>query len=73
MKLKAKQRSGLRSGQFALPKQRKYPIHDKAHAANAKARATQQMKKGNLSPSEHATVTKKANKVLGFRGMKASA
>jgi hypothetical protein len=49
--LKAKKRKGLAKGQFALPGKRKYPIHDRAHAANAKARAAQQVKKGKLSPS----------------------
>jgi|TARA_B100000586_G_scaffold232718_1_gene182176 hypothetical protein len=40
-KLTAKQRSKLRKSQFALPKQRKYPINDKSHARNALARAAQ--------------------------------
>jgi hypothetical protein len=42
-----------------------YPMPDKAHAANAKARATQQVKKGNLSSSQAATIKAKANKILG--------
>ena len=37
---------------------------DRAHAANAKARATQQVKKGSLSASEAAKITAKADKVL---------
>ena len=37
---------------------------DRAHAANAKARATQQVKKGNLSASKAAKITVKADKVL---------
>lgn len=49
---------------FALPGDR-YPIGDKAHAADAKGRATQQLAKGNLSPAEAATVRHKANVVLG--------
>jgi len=44
-------------------KLRKYPMPDRAHAANAKARATQQVKKGNLSASEAAKITAKADKV----------
>ena len=37
---------------------------DKAHAANAKARAAQQVKAGNLSPSSKAKIDAKANKIL---------
>jgi hypothetical protein len=38
---------------------------DKSHAANAKARATQQVKAGNLSPSSAAQIRAKANRILG--------
>jgi len=41
-----------------------YPMPDKSHAANAKARASQQFNKGNLSASEKAQIDAKANKVL---------
>jgi hypothetical protein len=37
---------------------------DRAHAANAKARATQMVKAGKLSPSSAATIKAKANKIL---------
>jgi len=40
-KLTAAQRKKLSSSQFALPAQRKFPIHDKSHARNALARANQ--------------------------------
>lgn len=56
-------RNKLSPQQFALPGG-KYPIPDKSHAANAKARATQQFSKGNLSASQRARVDSKANKVL---------
>lgn len=36
-----KKRRRMRSTSFALPRQRKYPIHDKAHARNALARVEQ--------------------------------
>lgn len=49
---------------FGLPGEKKYPMPDKAHAANAKARATQQANKGNLSPAQKAKIDAKANKVL---------
>jgi hypothetical protein len=38
---------------------------DKAHAANAKARAAQMVKKGKLSESEKKKIDAKANKMLG--------
>jgi len=62
--LKASARKKLKKSTFGLPEERKYPMPDKAHAANAKSRATQQRNKGNLSASELATITRKANKKL---------
>ena len=50
---------------FGLPGERKYPMPDKSHAANAKARATQQVKAGNLSASSAAKIRAKANRILG--------
>lgn len=63
--LKAAKRNKLKSSSFGLPGSRKYPMPDKAHAANAKARATQMVKKGKLSSSQKAKIDAKANKVLG--------
>jgi len=63
--LKAKARKKLKKSSFGLPGERKYPMPDKAHAANAKARATQQVNAGNLSPAQKAKIDAKANKVLG--------
>lgn len=37
-KLTYSQRKKLPKGAFAIPEERKYPIHDKAHARNALAR-----------------------------------
>ena len=65
MKLTAKKRNALKTSTFALPKERKYPINDKSHAINAKARAKQQLDKGNLTKSEYETIVRKANKKLG--------
>lgn len=64
-KLKAAQRNKLAKSEFGLPGARKYPMPDKSHAANAKARATQQAKKGNLSAAAAAKIRAKANKILG--------
>ena len=61
--LTPKARKKLPDWVFAGPG-RSYPVNDKAHAANAKARATQQEAKGNLSPSAAANIKAKANKVL---------
>lgn len=38
--LKSKQRDKLPSEVFGLPKERKYPLNDPAHARNALARAS---------------------------------
>lgn len=39
-RLRARTRNKLRSSSFALPGKRAYPIHDRAHAANALSRAS---------------------------------
>ena len=64
-KLNDLMRKGLPSKTYALPAERKYPIPDKSHAANAKARATQMVNAGKLSPTSKAKIDAKANKVLG--------
>lgn len=58
-------RSAIPSSKFGLPKQRKYPMPDPAHAADAKGRATQMVKKGKLSPASAASIRMKANRILG--------
>ena len=62
--LDEKDRDKLKESQFGLPDERKYPMPDKSHARNAKARASQQVKKGNLSESDEAKIDRKADKVL---------
>lgn len=71
-KLTAKTRNKLPKSDFGLPGEKKYPMPNKAHAANAKARATQMVAKGKLSPSSKAKIDAKANRVLdkGNRGAK---
>lgn len=64
-KLTSEKRKGLSSSTFGMPGERKYPMPDKSHAANAKARATQQVKKGNLSSSSAAKIRAKADRILG--------
>ena len=63
-KLPTKTRNKLPKSDFGLPGERKYPMEDKAHARNAKARAAQMENKGKLSPSSKAKIDAKANKVL---------
>ena len=46
-KLNAKQENALRDTEFGLPEKRAYPMPDRKHAANAKARAEQMEKKAN--------------------------
>ena len=66
-KLTAAKRKKIPKSEFGLPGEKKYPMPDKAHAANAKARAAQQVKKGNLSKSSEQKIDSKANKMLGHR------
>jgi hypothetical protein len=63
-KLSEKKRDSLRSSQFGLPDERKYPMPDESHARNAKARAAQQEKKGNLSKADERKIDRKADKIL---------
>lgn len=63
--LTAKRRNALPKSKFGLPGSEKYPMPDKSHAANAKARATQMVKAGKLSESSAAKIRAKANRILG--------
>lgn len=63
--LHAKSRNALADRVFGLPTQRKYPMEDREHQINAKSRATQQVKAGNLSASSAAQIKAKANRLLG--------
>ena len=63
--LTTKKRKGLRASTFGLPGSRKYPMPDRAHAANAKARATQMVNAGKLSKSAKARIFAKADRILG--------
>jgi hypothetical protein len=63
--LDAAHRNKLPKSKFAEPDKRAYPIEDKAHARNAKARASQAVKAGRMSKAEAAGIDKKADAVLG--------
>lgn len=62
--LTSEKRNHLSSEVFGLPGERKYPMPDRAHAANAKARATQQVDKGNLSEHDASVIRAKADRIL---------
>lgn len=62
--LTEKKRDSLKSSEFGLPDERKYPMPDESHARNAKARAAQQEKKGNLSKADERKIDRKADKIL---------
>lgn len=62
-KLTSKGRDSLPAKDFAGPS-RSYPVEDKTHAANAKARASQAVKAGRMSKGEEAKIDAKANEEL---------
>jgi hypothetical protein len=62
--LTAKKRNATPKSEFGLPEEHKYPMPDKAHARNAKARASQQKKKGNLTAEEKGKIDRKADRIL---------
>jgi hypothetical protein len=63
-KLETDDRKKLPAKKFAEPEKRAYPIEDKSHARNAKARASQAVKAGRMSKSEETKIDKKADAVL---------
>src|SRR3954467_13927485 len=75
--LNAKKREKLPAKDFGLPEKAKtkeakketgnYPMPDKAHARNAKARAAQQRKAGNLTEDELQRIDRKADKLVEDR------
>jgi hypothetical protein len=62
--LTAKKRNSEPKSDFGLPEERKYPMPDESHARNAKARASQQKKKGDLTAAEKAKIDRKADRIL---------
>ena len=72
--LSAKKREKLPTKDFGLPEKARtktakkqsgnYPMPDKKHARNAKARAAQQKQAGRLTEGERERIDRKADKVL---------
>jgi hypothetical protein len=69
-KLTTARRKSLPKSDFGLPGSRAYPMPDKAHAKNAKARASQMVKAGKLSESSKAKIDAKANRILKTKAKK---
>ncbi len=67
-RLKASTENHLPKSEFGLPEERKYPMPDPRHAANAKARASQQEATGNLSSSARKKIDHKADIILAKSG-----
>jgi hypothetical protein len=62
--LTAAKRKKIPKSEFGLPGKKKYPMPDRSHAANAKARASQMEKKGKLSAASKSKIDEKADRVL---------
>ena len=72
--LTPKKRARLQPKQFGLPERARtpeqrsetgnYPMPDKSHARNAKARAAQQHEAGNLTDDQLERIDRKADKIL---------
>jgi hypothetical protein len=72
--LTERKRARMPAREFGLPEKARtteakketgnYPMPDKAHARNAKARAAQQQKAGNLTKAERERIDRKADKIL---------
>lgn len=62
--LTSKRRAKLPAAKFALPEEKKYPINDKAHARNAKARASEMEHQGKISASTRAKIDRASDRVI---------
>jgi hypothetical protein len=67
MKLTTAARKKLPKAAFAGPG-RSYPVEDKSHARNAKARASQAVNAGRMTKAEEAKIDRKADRVLRKKG-----
>jgi hypothetical protein len=63
--LSTRKRNALPASDFGLPDERKYPMPDRAHARDAKARASAQENEGALSSVKKAKIDRKADRILG--------
>jgi len=63
-------RKRIPGSKFGLPKERAYPVNDPNHARNAKARASEEERKGKLTKRQEAEIDRAADRVLKPRKMK---
>lgn len=63
-KLDTAARNALPAKDFAEPQARKFPVNDRPHAINAKARGAQMAARGIMSRGTLAKIKAKANQVL---------
>jgi hypothetical protein len=73
--LSESKRARLPAKKFGLPEKARtpeakketgnYPMPDEEHARNAKSRAAQQRKAGNLTKDQQERINRKADKILG--------
>lgn len=68
-RLSAADRKDLKKSDFAGPDD-SYPDEDKTHADNAKARASEMLKRGDLTQAEHDKIVARANAKLRSMGIK---
>ena len=64
-RLTSAKRKKLPKSEFGLPGERKYPMPNRSHAANAKARASEEEHKGRITPGQKREIDAKANRILG--------
>ena len=67
-KLSSAQRKSMPKSEFGLPGKKAYPMPDASHAANAKARASQAVNAGRMSPGTEKKIDAKADRVMGKSG-----
>lgn len=63
MAVSKKVRASLPAAKMGIPSRDAYPMPDRSHAANAKARAAQQVGK-SITPAQEEAIDAKANKIL---------
>ena len=68
--LTTKKRKSLPKSDFGIPGERKYPMPDKPHARNAKARASEMEHKGRISKATEEKIDRKADRKLGATSKK---
>lgn len=72
--LSDKARDRLPDKAFGIPSQRKYPMPDPRHAANAKGRAKVALETGEINRKQYAAIVRKADRVIaqckGTSGLK---